>query len=464
MTAVEESSVQDRFGLVGRDLDGKFRVERLVAEGGFGVVYAGLHLALDVPVAVKVLKVPPELGANAREAFMDKFVLEAKTIARINHPNIVKVLDTGVSRMPTEETAPWMVLEWLSGEQLEDMFNARRNEGGMSPQDAWRLLRPAFEAIAYAHDEGIAHRDIKPANIMLCTTKRGRIIRLLDFGIAKLMQEGEQVGSGMTATRGSFNAFSPSYAAPEQIAGARTGPWTDVHALGLLMTEALTDMPPYGDGGELTDLFQEVLSPSRPTPAKRGRDVGPVEGVLRKATAYKPEERYQNANELIAALDEAVGQAAGFGAGTTRVSTAAMPANQESPTTLRNSVLTQDVPGGSRKGLGPVIAGVVFAVLALGGGAFWMMQRGGDGTPATAAPAPQTTISAQNPAPAPVAPTPVAPAPAPAPPTEPAAAPAAAAPAPVAANPATPPRPAPNRNPRPRPRPHESGSAGYTLE
>lgn len=293
----------DRFGLLGTTLDRKFRVERLIAEGGFGVVYKATHVMLERPIALKVLKTPEELNDAAKAAFIDGFSREAKASVKINHPNIVQVLDFGVAEMPNGEMAPYMALEWLEGRTLRDELRARRGQGGRSPAAALALLRPALEALAYAHDEGIAHRDIKPANMMLVPTRRGETIKLLDFGIAKLMEEGEEAGSGETKTRSLLNAFSLQYAAPEQIGGSRTGPWTDVHAMGLILTEVLTDQPPY-DGKERTEICCEVLSPTRPTPAKRKIDVGPWEQVLAKALALRPADRYANAGELLAALEE----------------------------------------------------------------------------------------------------------------------------------------------------------------
>jgi len=112
--------------------------------------------------------------------------------------------------------------------------------------------------------------------VMIIQGKRGPQLRVLDFGIAKLMQRDEHAGTGHTATRSTFNAFSPQYAAPEQIGGSRTGPWTDVHALGLVFVEALTGRQPYGDSEDVTALFQEILSPVRPTPAKFGVDGRPL--------------------------------------------------------------------------------------------------------------------------------------------------------------------------------------------
>ncbi len=303
----EQTATPDTFGLVGTRLDGKYDVDAVVAEGGFGVVYRATHIALRKPVAVKVLKVPPELASPARKMFLDRFAQEAQTIAALDHPAIVRVMDFGASLMPQGEAAPWMVLEWLTGVTLDDDLEARRGRGGRGPAECLALLRPVFEALAYAHDEGIAHRDIKPPNLMLVVNKRGeRAVRVLDFGIAKVMtgEEGASA-SGHTATQTQQRAFSLLYAAPEQLSGTRTGPWTDVYALALVLTEMLTDLPAY-DGNDVSDIYVDALSPRRPTPAKRGFDVGPWEPVLARAVALKPAERFANAREFLAALEASV--------------------------------------------------------------------------------------------------------------------------------------------------------------
>lgn len=293
---------QDRFDLVGTTLDRKFRVERLVAEGGFGVLYYGTHLMLDRPIALKVLKIPPGFSESGRATFIDGFAREAKTIVRISHQNIVQVLDFGVSPMPSGPMCPWMALEWLNGPTLREVLVQRRGRGGSPPHEVLALLRPVLDALAYAHEEGIAHRDIKPANMMLVPTKRGNVLKLLDFGIAKAMDDGEEAGTGHTATASTLNAFSLAYAAPEQIGGSRTGPWTDVHAMGLIITEMLTDQPPY-DGRERTEICVDALSSRRPTPAKRNVDAGPWESVLTTALSLRPADRFPSAVEFLRALE-----------------------------------------------------------------------------------------------------------------------------------------------------------------
>ncbi|MFO0629680.1 MAG: serine/threonine-protein kinase [Polyangiales bacterium] len=298
-------TVEDRFRAVGTTLKGELRIDAVIAEGGFGLVYRATHLGLDRPAAVKVLKTPSEYNDDARRAFTERFKLEARTVTRVSHPAVVQVLDFGVSTFPNGEEAAWTAMEWIEGKTLEDELRARRKQGGRHPIDAMALLRPIFEAVAVAHDEGIAHRDLKPANIMIVRGKRTTAARLLDFGIAKLMDAGEEAGSGHTRTASTMVACSPRYAAPEQLSSARTGPWSDVHALAMILSEVLTDRVGYA-GKDTTSVFAEALSPVRPTPAKRGIDVGAWEPILLKALAIRPDDRFANAGDLLAALDAAL--------------------------------------------------------------------------------------------------------------------------------------------------------------
>jgi serine/threonine protein kinase len=298
------TATSDVFALVGRVLHERVRVDRVVAEGGFGVVYEGEHLALGVKVAVKVLK-PDEDDPGAQERFVAQFVREARTIARVRHPNIVQVLD--VARLDTgvEQPLAYMVLEWCDGDTLERWLELRGEEHrALTPKAAWELLRPVALAIATAHEHGVVHRDLKPGNIMIVTSGKKRPVpMLLDFGIAKVMEADAHPGSGVTATDSTFRAFSPRYAAPEQVAGTRTGPWTDVHALGLLFVELVLGTTAYKSDSRQW-LLQEIMSPARPTVVHRGLSLGPMDDVLAKALAFLPDERFADATAFIAAMDE----------------------------------------------------------------------------------------------------------------------------------------------------------------
>jgi len=300
-----EQNPNDPFQLVGTRLDGKYVVESVVAEGGFAVVYRCSHSELQKTVALKVLKIPAHHPQSERGEFFRKFANEARTIARIDHEAIVRVLDFGSSIMPTGDLAPWMALEWLEGQTLEQELDARADTGiaARSPAECIALLRPVIEAVALAHEEGIAHRDIKPGNLMMVTSRRGDVrVKLLDFGIAKVMTDEDRVPSlGQTSTMAHLQMFSLDYAAPEQLSGTRTGPWTDVHALALVLTEMLTGEQPY-EGDDSVEIFSEALSRRRPTPARWGLDVGPWELVLQRALALRPADRYPDAGSLLKAL------------------------------------------------------------------------------------------------------------------------------------------------------------------
>jgi serine/threonine protein kinase len=220
----------------------------------------------------------------------------------------VQVHDFGVSLMPTGEQAAWMVLEWLTGRTLDDELTSRRGQGGRTPAECLDLVRPVLSGLAVVHAAGVAHRDLKPANIMLVPSPGGAIAKLLDFGIAKIMEPDERPGSGQTQTRSNQVAFSPAYASPEQISHGRSGPWTDVHATALMLTEILTDRPPL-DGREPGLLFQQIVDRVRPTPGRLGVEVGAWEAVLCRALAVSPSERYRDASEFLRALEATVADA-----------------------------------------------------------------------------------------------------------------------------------------------------------
>jgi serine/threonine-protein kinase len=311
--SAENKGAADPFGLVGTRLDGKYAVEAVVAEGGFGVVYRCAHTDLQKTVALKVLKIPSHHAPAARGEFFRKFANEARTIARIEHEAIVRVLDFGSTIMPSGDLAPWMALEWLEGRTLERDLDARSETGfaGRSPIECLALLHPVIEAVALAHEEGIAHRDIKPGNLMLVTNRRGEVrLKLLDFGVAKVMTDDDRTPTlGQTSTQAHLQMFSLEYAAPEQMSGTRTGPWTDVHALSLVLSEMLTGEQPY-DGEDSVEIFSEALSRLRPTPGRRGLDVGPWEAVLQRSLALRPADRFPDAGSFLKALLQDVPQQA----------------------------------------------------------------------------------------------------------------------------------------------------------
>ena len=170
------------------------------------------------------------------------------------------------------------------------------------------LLRPVLDAVGYAHSRQVVHRDLKPSNIMLSPAEGHTAVKVLDFGVAKVVEDESIPESEHSRTHGPSHAFSRSYAAPEQLAGGRTGPWTDIHALGLLLTELLTDRIPY-DSSDPTELYELVFQADRPSPARYGVDVGPWQMIIERAVSLKPSKRFRDVAALAVALQQTIDEA-----------------------------------------------------------------------------------------------------------------------------------------------------------
>ncbi len=303
----------DPFAWVGHTIDGKFRVDEVVGEGGFGVVYRALHLGLGEPIAVKCLKIPPSLPQDERERFHQSFLEEGRLLRKLSRatPSVVQALDVGAAVAPSGAWAPYLVLEWLNGETLEALL-ARRNKdgsGGLPLAEAVLLLEPAALAIAAAHEDGIAHRDIKPANLFLSDVAGAPTMKVLDFGIAKVIAENATITRAMEQTGQTPSMFTPFYGAPEQFNrrfGA-TGPWTDVFALALVLVELCSGKSALV-GDDVTQLYIAATDIAlRPTPRAHGvRTSHAVESVFQKALAIEPRGRYTSARSFWDALREAL--------------------------------------------------------------------------------------------------------------------------------------------------------------
>jgi len=299
---------RDPFGLVGTTIDRRYRIRSVVGEGGFGVVYRAKHLAFGHDVAVKCLKIPSHFDDAAREVFLERFREEGRTLSKLaEHEGIVRVFDFGFVEARGEEV-PYLALEWLEGEPLEAILRRRRaaKEGGLDLGLAFLVFEAAVKAVAFAHAEKIAHRDIKPANLFVVAGEE-LSVKILDFGIAKAVQDGDSSVHARSSTTSGFSAFSPLYGAPEQFSSKRwgsTGPWTDVHALGLVFVELVSGRMPY-PGDDIGDLFLAATNPERPTPRSFGMEIpAELERVVEKAIALVPKDRYEDAGALLAAVYE----------------------------------------------------------------------------------------------------------------------------------------------------------------
>jgi serine/threonine protein kinase len=279
-------------------VDGKYRLEQLIAHGGMGSVYRATHLQLDRPVAIKILR--PEFLTDAK--VVERFNREARAAARLKHPNIIAVYDFGV--LPADGGA-YLVMEFIAGRSLrEEMRLQTARHGQMRCERAVSLIQQACAGIEAAHQHGIIHRDLKPDNIMIETDLQGNeTAKVLDFGIAKLKEKGQTLQS--LTDEGVFIG-TPNYIAPEQCLGQAVDGRADIYSLGIILYELLTGRTPFGSSSTANVLLRHLQE--LPAPPRRFRpDLSEaLERVILRALAKSPGQRFsscaQFAEELIRAV------------------------------------------------------------------------------------------------------------------------------------------------------------------
>jgi formylglycine-generating enzyme required for sulfatase activity len=309
--------IEDSLRLTGTVIADKYRVDAVVAEGGMAFVYRATHILWDRRVALKVFKVLGDLGKGDKDRLVESFIREGALLAdlSVRTASICQARDVGMLQTPAGESIPFIVLEWLEGQSLEHVLEDERARA-LPPRtlvETLRLLEPAAEALALAHRLGIVHRDIKPANLFLLGDPRGAEcpVKLLDFGIAKVVMDAQEAGRHVDRTGGLITAFTPAYAAPEQFSRARgaTGPWTDVFSLAMVLVECLLGRPAVEGDDFLQMAFAAGDASRRPTPGTFGVLVSDaVEQVFEKALAVAPEARFGSVGELWSALRVASGE------------------------------------------------------------------------------------------------------------------------------------------------------------
>jgi serine/threonine protein kinase len=323
----------DPFGLLGQVLDGQFHIDKYVGEGGFSSVYKGTSVGLNEPIAVKCLKLPPSLGSALVESFVKRFRDESRIHYKLSQGNlhIARSIASGTTIAPTTSAlVPYTVLEWLEGRSLAEELTERRNRrmGGRSLAEVVKLLDSAIDALAYAHSQGVVHRDLNPGNLFLAKTPAGTKLKVLDFGVAKILADSSLAVGPTARTVGNVRMFAPAYGAPEQFDEnvGPIGPWTDVYAVALVTLEALRDQTVM-EGEHLGEFAMKALDANeRPTPRALGISVGDeVEGVLAKAVALDPRERPRDAGELWGMLKHAMSDDAQSGRKAHAVRAPSMP-------------------------------------------------------------------------------------------------------------------------------------------
>jgi len=269
-----------------------YRLIEKIGWGGMGVVYIAEDLALSRPVAIKFL--PPLLVQD--QEIMNRFRSEARSQARLTHPNI-----TMVYAFQESEEQAFLVLEYVDGETLE---NRLKRLGRLSVGESVEIFGKVLSAMEYAHSKGIVHRDIKPSNIGL--TAEG-VVKVMDFGIALNIEESCRL------TKTGHIMGSPHYMAPEQILGRHSDHRTDIYALGITLFEMLTGRPPFECPSDYEIRVAQVNEPPPSFPSLGYKDIPPaLEHVIHKALAKAPEGRFQSAQEFRNALDELVDEGTSF--------------------------------------------------------------------------------------------------------------------------------------------------------
>jgi serine/threonine-protein kinase len=274
---------------------GKYRITSVIGEGGMGTVFAAHHEMLDVAVAVKVLSA----GLVQTSGAVDRFTREARAVARLRSEHVAHVMDVGT----LDGGQPYIVMELLQGEDLRQRLE---REGQLPVQQAVDYVMQALDAVAHAHAAGIIHRDLKPENLFVTITPDGReIVKVLDFGIAKLTQATQPAESGrwraLTAEHAALG--SPHYMAPEQVRDSRQiDQRADVWALGVILYELVTGRDAF-PGTSSGEIFASILKVA-PAPIEALRPDAPweLDAVVSSCLARDPDERFANVAELARAL------------------------------------------------------------------------------------------------------------------------------------------------------------------
>jgi serine/threonine-protein kinase len=355
-------------------LAGKYRIDRILGAGGMGVVVAAHHVHLEEKVAIKFLLTEMITSGEA----VARFTREARAAVKIKSDHVVRVSDVGM----LENGAPYMVMEYLEGEDLSGWIKKR---GALSVEQSVEFLLQTCEAIAEAHTLGIIHRDLKPANLFVIRRPDGALsVKVLDFGISKMRGAGSSVPD-VSITKTSAMMGSPLYMSPEQMQSAKdVDPRADIWAMGIILYELLTGEAPFV-AESVPELVAKVLSVPPPSlRSKRSEAPEGLDAVIIKCLEKDPANRFESVAELAHALIpfaprrsrlsiervSGVMRAAGLPGGSTALPPSSDPTQPAPPGATQVAWGRPTVP---RLGARTTLVAVV--VVVLGTGAFVGFQR-----------------------------------------------------------------------------------------
>ena len=273
--------------LTGELIDNRYLLQRQIASGGMATIYAGLDTRLDRPVAVKIMHA--HLAND--EAFVSRFIKEAKATAALSHPNIVSIQDQGWNE--GGPPAVFLVMELVEGSTLRDYLNEK---GSLTIEQTFQLITPVLSALSAAHRIGIIHRDIKPENILI--SKDGRI-KVADFGLARNITMGQTMTAESSVVLGSV-----SYLSPEQVQRGVADARSDIYAVGIVLFEMLTGSKPYSGETPIQIAYRHVNDRIPNIQTIKSEIPTAIAELVYEATAPNPDQRPKNAEDLLNKLRE----------------------------------------------------------------------------------------------------------------------------------------------------------------
>ncbi|MDQ6938014.1 MAG: protein kinase, partial [Actinomycetota bacterium] len=269
--------------LLGRVLEGRYRIRARLAVGGMSTVYTAVDERLDREVAVKVMSA----SLSADPVFVDRFAREARTAAKLSHVNAVSVYDQG-----SDGGSIFLVMELVRGRTLRDLL---RERGRLSPAEAVSIMEPVLAALAAAHRAGLVHRDVKPENILL--SDEG-LVKVADFGLARAVE------ANAASTRTGLMMGTVAYSSPEQFRGSSADIRSDVYSAGIVLFELLTGRPPYAGADAMAVAYQHVHHDVPPPSALQRGIAPPLDALLRRVTAREPMRRPPDAGAFLGELHD----------------------------------------------------------------------------------------------------------------------------------------------------------------